>query len=212
MNNVSIKIFRDGKLLKEHQGHNVWVRDGLTRFSNLLALSSYDPDVPVETLRIKYMGFGIGGVKQGLPSADAPPLSTYYPSGSNTPPSTGHEYNPEFPIEPLIRSLERPVVLIPGVGPSPAYGSPNDTWLVKPIVSFPSTDSVEFMVPLDINNSTLLGGGLFTEIPLSEMGLFFSDSEFIEPFNTGSLAAYHAFDTLSLTDGLYIEFSWRVML
>lgn len=210
--NVSIKMFRDGVLIKEHVGHNVWTQDGLAILANLIAFASYGPDVPFSNARIKYMGFGIGGVKQNADSvANTSPVVDYYPAGYNTPPSNGYEYNPLYPILPLIRSLERPVIFLAGTGPALYPGAAGDQYLTTTVVSFPDPGVVEFMVPITVGVTRLLFG-TFTELPLSEIGLFFNNASPTDAFNTGKLAAYHSFDTLLVSAGLYMEFTWRVVL
>lgn len=209
--NVSIRVYRDGELIEEHWGHNVWTQDGLAALAELIAFASYGPDVPFSNDRVKYMGFGIGGVHQSLTSvADTSPVVDYYPSGSNTPPSNGHAYNPLFAINPLVRSLERPVIFTLNSGPA-VYPGVGDNYLAKVIPSFTGTGVVEFLVPVTVGSSQLLFS-TFTELPLSEIGLFFNSATQTNAFNTGKLAAYHAFDTLLLTAGLYVEFTWRVSL
>lgn len=210
MDNVSIRMYRDGVLEHEHIGHNVWTQDGLTTLAKLVSFASYGPDVPFSNDRLKYMGFGVGGIRQtALSVSDAAPISTLYPAGFNTPPSDGDQYNPLYPISPLIRSLERPIIFSVGAGPAVYPGGAGDQYLTTAIVSFPSPTVVEFMVPVTLGATRFLFGTI-SQLPLSEIGLFFNTAVPTDAFNTGKLAAYHSFDTLLLTAGLYVEFTWRV--
>lgn len=165
---------------------------------------------PLETRRIKYMGFGIGGVKQSSSTVFAAPLNTSYPPGSDPAATTGSEYNSEYPLAPLITSLERPVRISGGSTPYP--GDPGDVWLVQ-APQFSSyvlgTDTLLFVGKVDAAGGEILYGP-FSGMPLSEVGLFLSDASLASPYNAGKLVAYHSFGTISLTPGIQLELIWTV--
>lgn len=156
------------------------------------------------------MGFGIGGNRQTIPSAVAPPLSVSYPSGSDPNATTGDEYKREFPSDPLITSLERPVRISGG---SLAYpGDPADVWLVQDpnFVSYvPMPGVMSFHGVVNAAAGDMLYGP-FTEMPLSEVGLFLSDSNVNNAFNAGKLVAYYSFDTILLNPNTKMELVWTV--
>lgn len=211
MNNVTIKLKRAGVLVHEYSGHNVWTEDGHAYLANLVALSAYATDVPFVNSRIKYMGFGIGGTGQTYAAADGSPFTTYYPAGSDPSATNGHKYNPKFPIDPLITSLERPIIITSSDGISAYPGTAGDHYITPVAVFFSTAQMVEFTVSFTVNSSTFLLS-TFTEIPLSEIGLFLSTATTSNAFNAGKLMAYHSFDTLLVSDGMELEFSWKVVV
>lgn len=211
MDNITIKLKKSGETLYSHSGHNVWTDDGREYLAKLLSLVTFDPDTYITSARVKYMGLGVGGNKQTFAAVDSAPYTTYYPAGANTPPSTGKEYNPDFPIQPLIRSLERPIITFSADGVSAYPGTAGDQYVFPVSVFYQTPQVVEFMVDLNIGASTVLLSP-FTEMPLSEIGLFLSTSSPSNAFNVGKCVAYHAFDTLLVTSGIDLEISWKALL
>jgi hypothetical protein len=219
-NNVSIIVRDRGKITARRDGHNILVEGGRVWLSKLMSLTSQDPDVGERDDRIKYVGFGIGGVGQGLPFlADNPPFSVDYPAGADPYTTNGHEYNPAFPFLSLsepIKTLERPIRITGGTNP---YGSSpgTDQWLSDPtkfVVTHPTTTSTTFRLVVD-----LAGGEIvyppYDPTPLSEIGLFTSaaTSSFDAmpagtPFN--ELVAYHTFATIQINSSVSIEIAWTI--
>jgi hypothetical protein len=165
---------------------------------------------PLETRRIKYMGFGIGGVGQSSVVSAVPPVSTAYPPGADPNATTGNEYRKEHPLDPLITTLERPVRVTGGVAPYP--GDPADVWLVQDpkFVNYIITPGVmSFHGFVDGAAGDMLYGP-FIEMPLSEVGLFLSDADIHSDYNPGKLVAYFSFGTIMLTLGVKLELVWTV--
>lgn len=165
---------------------------------------------PIDTRRVKYMGFGIGSTLQNTLIAANPPLSTSYPPGSDPNATSGNEYDKLFPKAPLISSLERPVRISGGINPYP--GDPGDVWLVQSpkFSSFISgVGVIKFHGVVDAAGGDMLYGP-FTQMPLSEVGLFLSGSNVNDAFNAGKLVAYYSFGTILLTVGLRMELIWTV--
>lgn len=165
---------------------------------------------PLEDRRVKYMGFGIGSNRQSLPTVGAPPLSVSYPPGFDPHATTGDQYKREFPLDPLISSLERPVRVSGGSLVYP--GDPADVWLVQDpdFISYvPMPGVMSYHGVVDAAAGDMLYGP-FTEMPLSEVGLFLSDSNVNDAFNVGKLVAYYSFDTILLTPNTKMELVWTV--
>jgi len=124
--NVFILLREKGRLVDYREGHNIWVDQGREYLAQSIT------DVSSEERGVKHIAFGIGGTKQGLPGiADAPPMLVSYPFGFDPVGTNGHEYRTEYPINPLIQTLERPVRITGGVAP---YSPPpaGDTWFTAP--------------------------------------------------------------------------------
>lgn len=165
---------------------------------------------PLDTRRIKYMGFGIGGNEQSSVVSSVPPVSTAYPPGFDPNATTGSEYRKEYPIDPLITSLERPVRISGGVVPYP--GDPGDVWLVQDpnfVNYIPAPGVMTFQGVVDGAAGDMLYGP-FIEMPLSEVGLFLSDADVNDDYNPGKLVAYYSFGTIMLTVGVKLELVWTV--
>lgn len=224
--NVSIRAWMGGELVHEYEGHNIWVDVGKTHLAKLVV------DPPLVSERIRFMGFGIGGIKQSnLLLANAPPVVTSYP-GSNT-------YSSSYSFFPVIESLERPVRVTGGTAGAYPVGPP-DVWLAQPppfefftarggdvgsLAPLPpvippaaplptytpgaDTGVITFKSRIDTNAGQLVYPP-FTSIPLSEIGLFLSSADVNDPFNTGHLVAYHSFATIVIVVGMVLEFSWTV--
>jgi hypothetical protein len=164
----------------------------------------------LETRRIKYMGLGIGGVGQSSAVSALPPVSTAYPPGFDPHGTSGNEYRKEYPLHPLITTLERPVRISGGVSPYP--GDPADVWLVQDpkFVSYiPMPGVMSFHGLVDTVGGDMVYGP-FIEMPLSEAGLFLGDANTHSDYNPGKLVAYYSFGTLMLTVGTRLELVWTV--
>jgi hypothetical protein len=130
--NIFIFLKKNGRIVDQRMGHNIWIDNGREYLAKLITLSSFDPDVPFETRAVKHIAFGIGGAGQILPSiADTPPMSAAYPAGQDPHASNGHQYSIHFPISPLIQTLERPIRISGGSLP---YAPPpvGDVWFTSP--------------------------------------------------------------------------------
>ena len=202
--NVVIKVYESGKLVDIRTGHNVWLSYGKVWMTNMLGLASYDPDVPEETKRVRYMGVGIGGNRQALLSTvNSPPYSTYYP-GTNL-------QNKEYPLNPVTEHLERPVCISSAGAPPVAYAAdPTAVWRIDhPNLFYTHLAPNEMTVHAIVDGS--MGDvvyGPFTEMPLSEAGLFLSDAVIDQPFEDA--VAYYSFGTILFNIKVRLEFIWSV--
>lgn len=206
---------------------------------------------PTEDRRVRYMGFGIGGVKQSAISViNSSPIVDSYGVGADPNATTGNEYNAEFPVNPPITTLERPVRITGGTAGQYPVGAPN-IWLAQPppfgfstvrggdvgvlspappVIPVPvppgppavlptytagvDTGRIIFRSRIDTNAGELVYAP-FTQIPLSEIGLFLNSADVNDPFNKpgpfeGHLVAYHSFATIVIVVGMVLEFSWTV--
>jgi hypothetical protein len=130
--NVLILVREKGRLVDYREGHNVWVVQGREYLAKVITLASFDPDVPIDERGVKHIAFGIGGHKQSLPAiADSPPMSLAYPAGYDPHATNGHAYRADYPINPLIQTLERPVRIS---GSSQPYTPApiGDIWFTQP--------------------------------------------------------------------------------
>jgi hypothetical protein len=209
-NNVFIRARRRGKLVYRWEGHNVWTDVGRQHVANLLTLSSYGPDTPLTSARIRHMQFGIGGVQQGVIPAG---VVAAYPAGFDPHATTGNEYSHDYPVAPAIGTLERPVRLSGGTNPyNTAPGT--DVWLTDPampqfFVDYPTDFSVSLKYFIrgmdgDIAYTTL------TEVPLAEAGLVLSSGDINDAYNP--VVAYVDFEPLTITDEVEAEVTWIVGL
>lgn len=229
--NVFIRAWMGDELVHDYAGHNIWIDTGREWLADLI------PDASLggtENRRVRYMGFGVGGIKQNAPTiANVPPVSTSYP-GTNL-------QNPAFPVSPLIETMERPVRVTGGSGGAYPVGPP-DAWLAQPppfefstgrggdvgvlaplppvvppasplpaYTSGVDTGQVIFRSRIDTKVGQLVYPPFdVAGLPLSEIGLFLSGADPNEPFNPGQMVAYHAFGTMLVVAGMVLEFSWTV--
>ena len=174
---------KDGdRVVHTHRGQNIWVNAGKEWLRDLVHYAVTPPTVG-EDRRVMYMGFGIGGLRQGSVLAGLPPMSTDYP-GVNT----------QLDIDPSVERLERPVRVTGGV--FLAQVSP-------PVFDVPS--SARFTVVLD---KTDVSYGSYLAVPLSEIGLFLEGSDIASGTNT--LVAYDTFPDIQKTAQFTLEVSWVV--
>ena len=165
---------------------------------------------PLDDRRVKFMGFGIGGRLQGSSTAFAAPYDTSYQPGEDPNATAGNEYDTRFPTAPDIMSLERPVRISGTEDPYP--GDPADVWLVQApkFSSFiAGTGVIKFIGTLDGPGGDVAYGS-FTDVPLSEVGLFASDADINDAYNPTKLVAYHSFATILFTAGTQMELVWTV--
>jgi hypothetical protein len=192
--NLKLTLYDRGKIVARREGHNIWVDLGREYLAELIAYSSYDPDVKVRDDRIKYMGLGIGGTRQlALPTANATPMTPAY-AGTNE----------QTDSDATVTTLERPVRVS---GSGSAYPYPNDDiWLgTIGTVAFDAATEVTFS---RIFLRTEVSYGSFLTVPVSEVGLFTSAASPIYYKNT--LVAYDTFDTLAKTSAFALRVDWTI--
>ncbi len=205
--NVFITVRERGKIAARRSGHNVWLDAGRAFLAQMLSYSSFSPVTPERSDRIRYATVGIGGSQQNDPDADTAPWTTYYPAGSDPQNSDGHSYKKDYPIEPLITTLERPVKWR-GIVSDYAGSLLGDEWpVVNTFMTHSSLSSVSVHAVLDGPGADILLPP-FTTMPLSEIGLLTSSADLLNPFNP--ILAYYSFDTIQMNADTVIEAVWQV--
>lgn len=209
-NNVELLIYRHGRLEGARSAHNVWVDRGREYLAGLVHLTSFGPDTPERNDRIRYVGVGIGGQHTDFGLSSAAPLDTSYPVGADPHGTAGNAYREDYPVDPLITTLERPVRISGGSTAYPGAGS--DVWLVDTpnfFVTHISTTELTVHAVIDGAAGDVVYAP-FTQMPLSEAGLF-TDQAGIDvntPFNP--LVAYVTFGTILLNSSVTLEIIWSV--
>lgn len=184
--NLFLTVLEQGRVVDKREGHNIFLDYGREWLSKLIAYASFSPDVFENDARVRYMGFGIGGVRQIAPTfADTAPLTDYGPVGGFTQTDT----------DPAILRLERPVRIAPSV------------WLGQ--VQAPATHDTPTSVTFRrLFTSAEISYSPYTSVPLSEVGLFLNDAN--SAFYGNNCVAYDTFDTLSKTTSFELEVSWTL--
>lgn len=201
--NLHIVARERGKIVARRDGHNIFVDLGREWLSQLISYQSYNPDVAQRDDRVRYMGFGIGGTRQlALATANSTPLG-----GPGDPyqaySATGVGGNTQTDLDRTVTTLERPVRISGGSTNYP--GVSGDVWIgniqapVQHADALSATFSRLFL-------STEINYLPFASVPLSEVGLFTSQSN--PNFYLNTLIAYDTFDTLSKTSALSLEVDW----
>ena len=210
--NVNITVRERGKIVASREAHNVWVDNGRQYLTEMVGYSDYTGPTPERVDRIRHMEVGIGGTNQTRADlADAAPFSTSYPAGFDPNATNGHEYRKEYPIDPLISTLERPVRLSGGTNPYAT--SVGDTWLIDhPDIFFTHMSLYEVTAHgfIDCTAGDLIYGP-FTSMPMSELGLLTDESGAVGvsiPYSP--VVGYFSFDTILLNSNNFIEIIWRV--
>ena len=193
--NLVITVRERGKIVTTREGHNIFLDLGREWLAKLIGFSSLSPDVPESDARIKYIGFGIGGVQQiALAWANSPPLVTPY-QGTNA----------QDDATPTVTTLERPVRVSGGSNDYP--GVAGDVWIGQvqaPPTHSPTTSTI-FRRLFLLNE---ISYNPFLSVPLSEVMLFTSDADPESYLNNG--VAYDTFDTISKTPDFEIEVVWTI--
>lgn len=193
--NLFLTVRERGKIVDRREGHNIFLDYGREWLAGLIAYKAFGPDVPEDERRVRYMGFGIGGVRQIAPTfANTAPLSDYGPVGGFTQSDT----------DPTLLRLERPV-RISGAGT--AGNQPGDIWVgqVQAPPTHPTPTSTTFK---RLFTSEEISYSPYVSVPLSEIGLFLHGINTNYPYN--SIIAYDTFDTLSKTTAFELEVSWTL--
>jgi len=151
----------------------------------LLCYSSMTGPTPLEDRRIRYMGFGIGGIRQLSPLASAIPLVGDYP-GTNV----------ALDTNPKVTQLERPVRV-----------SVSDYLFELPVPVLTSSTfySATYTASLGLNDLTY---GSYLSIPVSELGLFLSGSD-VE-IGTNQPMGYDICEMVTKTQLTTLDVNWAV--
>lgn len=191
--NLRIVARERGKIVDRRETHNIFVDLGREWISKLIAYTSFSPDTPERSDRVKYMGFGIGGTRQSAVNQVATtPISPPY-IGSNLQTDTDRS----------VASLERPV-RVSGSGTN-YPGVSGDVWLglIQAPAGHPTATRTEFR---RVFTQVEVSYPPFISVPLSEIGLFTSDAN-PEGYKN-NLVAYDTFDTLTKTSAIQLEVVW----
>lgn len=214
--NVFITLRERGKIVARREGHNVFVDLGRQWLSNYISL--LPGDVPADPRSIRYMGVGIGGIEQTEQAmVTSPPISLAYPVGFDPHGTSGFEYKDYCPISPTITTLELPVRVFGSQNP---YSVPTliDEWLVDMAPGWPYGGIITHPTPYSTAYRIILDGslghvvyGTFTEMPISEAGLYNNFSLNPTGFPYGNtLFAYHNFPAVIMTTAHTLEIIWHV--
>lgn len=193
--NLKLTMRERGKIVARREGHNIWLNLGREYLSQLIAYSLMAPLTTVRDDRIRYMGLGIGGTRQLIPSlANAAPFSTTYP-GTNA----------QTDDDPDVQKLERPVRLSGGSSVPPYNVA--DVWLgqVTAPADFSTTNQVKFT---RLFTQTEISYTPYSVVPLSEIMLFTNAANPNVYNNTG--VAYDTFETVSKTNAFELEAEWVI--
>jgi len=220
MNNVFINHYRHGKLVDHRELHNVWVDNGRKYLAEMITETVFGS--PVREDRLKYFGVGIGSTRRNVLATQAP-LSTSYPAGNDPWATAGNEYQKEYAPSPDVQTLELPVRKSGG---ELAYDDPllsaTDVWLFEPPdVYFTHQTTQSVTAHCFIDASTYVTYGSFTQVPLTEAGLYTDGVhnaggaapadvavDVNKPYSP--LVAYVNFDTILLDSNSTVEFIWSV--
>ena len=184
-NNIEIILRERGKIVSRTESHNIWALAGQRWLSQLVSL---DPDdEPYADNRLRYLAFGIGGIKQNSSLACIPPMSTEYP-GTNR----------QTAIDKDIEKLERPCRVHPG-----SFLKAID------VMEMPNTTTLRCITdfsPMDLS----FDAGLFRQIPLSEVGLVANTKNVSdkEHFTVG----YNTFPTIMKSNTHDMQVIWTIRL
>src|SRR5690606_30814865 len=108
----------------------IFTEYGRSWLASLVSYTQFDPDVAERNDRIRYMGVGVGSKEQSSSLAGIAPITTLYPAGYDPHTTSGNEYNDDFPVIPLIGTLERPVKLSGSTSDAYDTAPSTDVWLI----------------------------------------------------------------------------------
>lgn len=202
---VSLKLMErlGGKVVEERRGNNIFLDYGREWLSELVSLDvAY---TPFRSDRIRLMGFGVGGTSQ-LVDADTIRGTAHgfwqgYPNDWGGVGGTGNPTQTD--TDPTVTGLEWPVLT--------TAGDYFDDISVP--ATFPAAGQVRFTSVLGY---TAVSYGVFTSVPLSEIGLF---TETVVPNRAVAprpapperyMVAYNTFDTLSKTSSFILQVDWEL--
>lgn len=219
-----------GRVVDKRESHNIFVNYGREWISELTA---YDSSlVPFRNDRVRYVGVGIGGTTQGIPSAQirtagyagfaddwdyvGSDLSTGGTGGTGTADPTQTDQ------DPTVTGLEYPVQIT----------DQNYYDEVKLPSSFPEAGVARFTVVLGYSDVSFSS---FTSVPISEVGLFVGSvtegvqnvdyppldatesrdptgagPPYYPPVGTRFMIAYNTFDTLTKTNAFVLQIDWEL--
>ena len=187
-NNVEIILRERGKIVSQTESHNVWTVAGSGWIARLISEG-------LENNRIRYVGFGIGGVRQSCATAFQPPMTTEYPGTNN-----------QSIMTPDIKGLERPCAVHKGAFLKEitevdlCHSKLHHHTGTKRRVGLMMT---KFTTIFDMGDLSYDNGD-FKQIPLSEIGLFAA--------GTTSPLGYNTFPTVLKSNTHEMTVVWTVRL
>lgn len=205
--NVAIAVIRDGKLIEERFGHNVFTNTGRQWLAKIIGSDNYsqDPPSPHNTDKIKYIGFGCGGALQ-----------------SNTDFATGQTElvtvtSIQDPI-PVSVDFDQRLYL------KQVDNQTNDS------VYFPGDFRTRFICDIAEDELSFAGNitrvsnvQVGTSVPITEAGLFLSSAnprftheanpplpDEADPASANYLVAYNIFDPIHITPNVILRVEWEI--
>lgn len=195
--NLAIDLIEeDGRVLEHHRSHNIVTNAGRQFMAEVITPATLAGAGFTRTNNeiVRYIGFGIGGSRQSSSLASSAPLSVDYP-GTNV----------QTDIDVTVNALERPV----RVTAAPL-------WMreISTPGTFPLATSTRFIATF---GQTDISYGSYTQVPLSEIGLFKSDADPSLPNGTlgaypgagGQVIAYDTFAPITKTGLFSIQVRWE---
>lgn len=193
--NLDIELLDRGRVVDARRVHNIFVDLGREWLASLVGFAGFSPDTVETDARVKYMGLGIGGSKQLATSTILPAVANAY-SGTNT----------QTDLDRTVTALERPVRVS---GATTTYpGDSGDVWLglLQAPTGHPVATRAQFR---RVFSRDEISYGSFTEVPLSEAGLFLSDKD--PGFYNNTLVAYDTFPTITKTVAFDLQVTWTLI-
>lgn len=205
--NVAIAVIRDGKLVEERFGHNVFTNTGRNWLSKIIGSDNYsqDPPSPHNTDKIKYIGFGCGGALQ-----------------TNTDFATGQTElvtvtSIQDPI-PISVDFDQRLYL------KQVDNQTNDS------VYFPGDFRTRFICDIAEDELSFAGNvtrvsnvEVGTSVPITEAGLYLSSAnprytheanpplpDEADPAAANYLVAYNIFDPIHITPNVILRVEWEI--
>lgn len=206
--NLEITVRERGKIVMRREGHNIWLNVGRFYLASLISYAAYSPDAFLQNLRIRYMGFGIGGSKaSGIADVD-PLLVAHYPGThvftDTNPKQTRLERQVrESWITPLPVA---PVGIYPflNYAPGDVFQTQLDIAIVEPI---PTARTFSASFSTTSFNGTSPFPGDFRIMPLSEIALFAYGG--VNTYGADAVA-YDTFDPIPKTQNFGFDVVWSV--
>lgn len=201
--NLIIVARERGKIVQRSETHNIFLDLGREWLSRLIAYNTYSPDTYQRNDRVRYIGFGIGGIRQVAPIlADASPIGgpgDPYEASS----AAGIGSNIQTDVDRSVTTIERPVRVTGSTSGYPGTGG--DIWIgqIQAPVEHATGTSATFR---RVFTQQEISYTPFTSVPLSEAMLFTSSADPGFYLNTG--IAYDCFDTISKTSAISLEVEW----
>lgn len=205
--NVKVLVIENGRVVAQRRTHNVMTNSGRNWLMQLLGSSDYAQSPPTAhtTAKLKYVGFGCGGVLQSDPAAQG-------------------FLNKQAEIASVV-ALEDPVPLSVAGTVKTFLGTLNDQR--SGTIHFPGIGRTVFIrnvleTEISFAGNVTKGSNVVvgTEVPISEAGLYLSTATPTydsanpglggDPVAANSLAAYNLFDPVVVTPSVSLRIEWEI--